>query len=90
MQAIAFDLIQQKKKKKDSVTEEKSMVKSDQCLRLFSSRRQPSLLVFLPSSVNEHSYSLAIPLTLAVEHVQGCLTRFAQAVQVIQSRGLNP
>ena len=37
-----FDLIN----KKNSVTEDKSMVKSDQCLRLFSSRRQPPLLVY--------------------------------------------
>ena len=29
------------------MTEDKSLVKSDQCLRLFSSRRQPPLLVFL-------------------------------------------
>ena len=28
------------------MTEDKSRVKSDQCLRLFSSRRQPPLLVF--------------------------------------------
>ena len=41
---IAFDLIQQLKEK-NSVTEEKNMVKSDQCLRLFSSWRQPPLLV---------------------------------------------
>ena len=32
--------------KKNSVTEDKSMVKSHQCLWLFSSRRQPPLLVF--------------------------------------------
>ena len=33
--------------KKNSVPEDKSMVKSDQWLRLFSSRRQPPLLVSL-------------------------------------------
>ena len=32
--------------KKNSVTEDKSMVKSHQCLWLFSSRRQPPLLVW--------------------------------------------
>ena len=33
--------------KKNLVTEDKSMVKNDQCLRLFSSRRQPPLLINL-------------------------------------------
>ena len=43
-QYIQFLLIWSNKKK-NSMTEDKSMVKSDQCLRLFSSRRQPPLLV---------------------------------------------
>ena len=38
-----FDLIN----KKNSMTEDKIKVKSDQCLRLFSSRRQPPLLVHI-------------------------------------------
>ena len=48
-----FDLTE--KKEKILVTEVKSMVKSDQCLRLFSSRRQPLLLVNIVTSTNEIS-----------------------------------
>ena len=40
-------------KKKISVTEQKNKVKSDQCLRLFSSRRQTPLLVRRNASVRQ-------------------------------------
>ena len=41
-----FDLIE----KRFAVTRDNSLVKSDQCLRLFSSRRQPPLLVTRPDT----------------------------------------
>ena len=43
MHTIAVDLIQQMKK--IAMTEDQNLVKSDHCLQLFSSRRQPPLLV---------------------------------------------
>ena len=44
-------MIRSNKLKKIAVTKDKNLVKRDQCLRLFSSRRQPPLLVVIEENV---------------------------------------
>ena len=51
---IALNLIKQIKR--IAVTEDESLVKNEQRLRLFSSRRQPPLLVAYPITMAEYSF----------------------------------